>query len=150
MRKIRKRQRIKWKNVIAVFVLLICLIIFIVSSVNIFEWKDNSDNTKKQLDDISKIIQVEEVNDNTVIIEQEEEIDKANPYWDYIQMNLINVDFMELTLINNQTKGWIQVNGSNVNYPFVNASDKILTLSTCYNNDDKIVIHAKLIKKENR
>ena len=38
------------------------------------------------------------------MIEQEEEIDSVNPYWDYIKMNLINVDFMEFELINNQTK----------------------------------------------
>ena len=30
----------------------------------------------------------------------------------------------------------------------VNSSDNILALSTCYNNSDKMVVHAKLIKKE--
>ena len=29
-------------------------------------------------------------------------------------------------------------------------NDKILTLSTCYNDDDKIVVHAKMIKREIR
>ncbi len=29
----------------------------------------------------------------------------------------------------------------------INATDKILTLSTCYSNDEKMVVHAKLIKK---
>ena len=32
----------------------------------------------------------------------------------------------------------------------VNDYDQILTLSTCYNNSEKMVIHAKLIKKENK
>ena len=32
----------------------------------------------------------------------------------------------------------------------INYNDKILTLSTCYNNDIKIVLHAKLIKRESR
>ena len=32
----------------------------------------------------------------------------------------------------------------------VSAADKILTLSTCYDNDEKVVLHAKLIKKESR
>ena len=32
----------------------------------------------------------------------------------------------------------------------VEVSDRILTLSTCYNNDDKVVLHAKLIKREPR
>ena len=30
----------------------------------------------------------------------------------------------------------------------VNSNDNILTLSTCYNNNEKMVVHAKLIKKE--
>ena len=33
----------------------------------------------------------------------------------------------------------------------VNEDDKILTISTCYiNTDNKLVIHAKLIKKETK
>jgi sortase B len=38
-------------------------------------------------------------------------------------MNLINVDFNELKKINKDIKGWIQVNGTNINYPFVQSSD---------------------------
>ena len=30
------------------------------------------------------------------------------------------------------------------------STDNILTLSTCYNNSDKMVVHAKLIKKESK
>ena len=32
----------------------------------------------------------------------------------------------------------------------VASTDNILTLSTCYNNSDKMVVHAKLIKKESK
>ena len=32
----------------------------------------------------------------------------------------------------------------------VNINDKILTLSTCYNDDEKMVVHAKLIKYNNK
>ena len=32
----------------------------------------------------------------------------------------------------------------------VSPTDRILTLSTCYNNNDKVVLHAKLIKREIR
>lgn len=46
-----------------------------------------------------------------------------NPYWDYIKMNLINVDFAQLKAQNNDTAGWIQVNGTNINYPFVQTTD---------------------------
>jgi len=32
----------------------------------------------------------------------------------------------------------------------INTKDKIITLSTCYNKTQKIVVHAKLIKKETK
>jgi len=32
----------------------------------------------------------------------------------------------------------------------INENDRLLTLSTCYRNDEKLAIHAKLIKKESR
>ena len=32
----------------------------------------------------------------------------------------------------------------------VNKNDKILTLSTCYGNNEKLVVHAKLIKYSNK
>ena len=32
----------------------------------------------------------------------------------------------------------------------INSTDKIITLSTCYNKTDKVVMHAKLIKREAR
>ena len=43
------------------------------------------------------------------------------------------------------------INRSEYNFnTLVNENDKVLTLSTCYNDDDKVVLHAKLIKKETK
>ena len=38
-------------------------------------------------------------------------------------MDLIDVDISNLKQTNAQTKGWIKVNGTNINYPFVQAKD---------------------------
>ena len=38
-------------------------------------------------------------------------------------MNLIDVEFSDLYEVNNDIKGWIQVNGTNINYPFVQTTD---------------------------
>ena len=125
MKRIKRKNKIKWKNIVALFVIAICLVTLIISLVNIVGWKKDSDNTSKQLENINEVVTVTESEDNedVEITPQEEEIDEFNPYWDYIKMNLINVDFQELKLINNDTKGWIQVNGTNINYPFVQAGD---------------------------
>jgi len=38
-------------------------------------------------------------------------------------MNLIDVDFSKLKKVNSDVKGWIQVNGTNINYPFVQTTN---------------------------
>ena len=115
----------KKTKIILSITIIISLLLLIYSIVNIVIWKNDSNKTNKQIEDIQKEIKVTEVVDteNTEIIEQEEEIPEFNPYWDYIKMNMLNVDFSELKKINNNVKGWIQVNGTNINYPFVQAND---------------------------
>ena len=125
MRKRKQRRKLKWENIILFFIILVCFILFVISIINIINWKLDSNKIKKQVKDIHDVVKIEDVEDseNIEIIEQAEEIPQTNPYWDYIKMNLINVDFNELKTINSSTKGWIQVNGTNINYPFVQAKD---------------------------
>src|SRR5574344_1253255 len=120
----KKKLKIKWKNLLLFILFLLFIITSIFGLFKIGKWVLDNNNTNTQLEDIYNKVNIEEIpdNDNTEIIEQTEE-DKSNPYWDYIKMNLINVDFSELKNINNQTKGWIQVNGTNINYPFVQADN---------------------------
>ena len=63
---------------------------------------------------------------------------------DYIEINFKS-DTEYLNLLNTLKK--------RSNFTFdttLSEKDKILTLSTCYNNDDKVVMHAKLIKQNKR
>lgn len=121
----KKRRKLKWKNIIILIIILICLIFLIISIKDIIKWKIDSNKIDKQLNEIQEIVEIEEVDETeeVEIIKQDEEIPQANPYWDYIKMNLINVEFNELNKINSNTKGWIQVNGTNINYPFVQGKD---------------------------
>lgn len=106
-------------------IIVISLLLLIYSIANIIIWKKDSNKTNKQIEDVQEIIKAEEVIDteNTEVIEQEAEIPKENPYWDYIKMNMIDINFNELKNINNDVKGWIKVNGTNINYPFVQSSN---------------------------
>ena len=45
-----------------------------------------------------------------------------------------DVGFTELKNINPNTKGWIQVNGTNINYPFVQTNDNKFYLNHTYDN----------------
>ena len=116
--------RLKNKIILDTFILL-CFMILSYSIYNIVKWKLDSNNTNKQIEEVQETVKVEEVIDteNTEIIKPVEEIPKSNPYWDYIKMNMIDINFNELKNINNDVKGWIKVNGTNINYPFVQANN---------------------------
>lgn len=121
----KRKIKIKWENITILLIILICTAIFIISIVNILKWTIDNKKTDKQTEIITNIKVIEEVTDdeNTEIIEQPITIDKNAPYWNFIKMNLIDADFNELKQINKEVRGWIQVNGTNINYPYVQASD---------------------------
>ena len=131
----RKKYKLKWKNLIAVIIFLIASIFLIKSGVDLINYFIDTNKTNTEIKEIEDVVEIKEVEDtkNTEIIEQVEEIPKENPYWDYIKMNLISVDFDELLKINNETKGWIQVNGTNINYPFVQTTNNDYYLTHSYN-----------------
>lgn len=125
MRRVQNKKNFKRRRKITLIALIIFSILAVVSSLYIVQWfKDNKDS-EKTTQEIEKIAEVTEIEDNinTEIIEQEEEILKDDPYWDFIKLNLINVDFTDLKAQNSSTVGWIQVNGTNINYPFVQTED---------------------------
>ena len=95
----------------------------------------DKNNIEDQVNSIEKTVEVKEVEDTeqTEIIKQIEEPAKANPYWDYIKMNMIDVNFNELKSINKDVIGWIQVNGTNINYPIVQANDNKYYLTHAFN-----------------
>lgn len=128
------------KKIIVYIIITICLICFITSLINILNWNKDRKNTNNQIENINNKTEIQEIKDseNTEIIETEKEINKSNPYWDYIKMSLINVNFNELKNINSEIIGWIQLNGSNINYPFVQTKDNDFYLNhsidKSYNN----------------
>ena len=117
----RRRLKKKWKKLILIIITFILIICLGLSIYHVIQYKSEENKINNQLDVIDEKIDIEEIDDseNTEVIEQQEEPPKTNPYWDYVNMNLIDVDFQELKSINKHTKGWIQVNGTNINYPFV-------------------------------
>lgn len=131
-----KKRKIKW-NIIIAFLLLSCFIIFFIFSIlHNIEWKNDQKKIYKQLSDINNQIEITEKEDSETveIIEQESELAKENLYWDYIKMPLIDVDFSELEKKNPSTLGWIQVKGTNINYPFVKTTNNNYYLTHSFDN----------------
>lgn len=134
-----KRRKIKWKNIFIFLLFITSITCIIISITHVFIWKNDNDKTHeitKEIEEITEIEEVEETEEkieNIEVIEQKEEIPKSNPYWDYIKMNLINVNFNELKNKNSDTVGWIQVKGTNINYPFVQTDNNTYYLKHSFN-----------------
>ena len=132
--------KLKWKNIILILMFLILFITLNIFIYNIIKWKLDSNKTNEEINTIQENANIEEVKDNkgTEIIKQAKKIPKENPYWDYIKMNMIDVNFDNLKKINSDVVGWIKVNGTNINYPFVQSKDNKYYLthsfSKSYNN----------------
>lgn len=120
----KKIYKLNYKNLFLFIGINIFFIFIIISIIKLIYWYKDSINTNTQVDKIFSDIKIEEINndDDTIILDQKN-INENNPYWDYIKMNFINVNIEELKEKNNETKGWIQVNGTNINYPFVQTTD---------------------------
>lgn len=112
------------KKILFNLIIITLIISLIFSSYKIIKYKIDEHNLKNQINNINNKININEItNEEVEIINQTEKIPKSNPYWDYINMNLIDVNLNELKKINNDIKGWIKVNGTNINYPFVQGVD---------------------------
>lgn len=127
----------KVKKIISLILILslttLCLIGIVYSIINIINWKLDGDKVKKIVDNIEEKVKIEEVveenNENITTIEPEEKPQEDNPYWAYIKMSLINIDFFDLKEVNKEVVGWIQVNGTNINYPYVQTDNNTYYLT---------------------
>ena len=74
----------------------------------------------------------------------------ANDWFDFERFDKKDFEIDWLNYYPNDILDMIKNRSShnfNTNVTFI---DNILTLSTCYNNNEKMVVHAKLIKKESK
>lgn len=119
-----KKKKINKRNLISLILIILFSITLLFSLYKIIKWNIDNNNTKKIMSKIDNNI-TKEVNDSdkTEIINNNEELSKSDPYWDYIKMNMIDVEFDDLKKINKDVVGWIKVNGTNINYPFVQTSN---------------------------
>ena len=91
----KKKYKIKWKSLTFIIMILISISCLCISGYQILAWKQDNKNTEKIIEKIDEKAIIEET-DTGKIIEPEKVVDKDNPYWDFIKMNLINVNFKNL------------------------------------------------------
>lgn len=77
--------------------------------------------------------------------------EKENSIWQIFSIYRIATtsDYLKTSFSDNEFESFINLIKGRSSYNFetnVTNEDKVLTLSTCYNDNDKMVVHAKLIK----
>lgn len=123
MKKIKTSKQKNIKDRIIQLLTLAFIICFIFSIFKMINYYFETKRINKQEATIIKNTDIVETkdNENTIIIKQQAE--ETDLYWYYIKQNLITVNFKDLLDINNETVGWIQVPGTNINYPFVQTNN---------------------------
>lgn len=124
---IRVKNKIKPRKKPWIILLTVCLLILGLLSYKTILWHKDSYKTNQQ---IEKIIQ------STTI---KTKIDKSNiatgetTNKDDKRFKYLDVDFSDLLKQNDEVKGWIKVNNTNINYPFVQAKNNDFYLKHSFN-----------------
>ncbi len=131
-KKKRRKKKLRFRKWVIVVFLIFFLSIFAVSINQVYQWLKDNKEIENISDDVVKDTKVKEKEDtkNTENVNPPEDL--SNDYWDYIKMNLLEVDFNELLRKNPDTVGWIEVKGTNINYPIVQTTDNSYYLNHAF------------------
>ena len=124
--KIRQKNKRKVKNWVLNVLLVIFLIITGYGIYELVKWHNDNINISKLVEEIDKntIVIEKEDDENTEIVGEPTEEENVEPevlsdYWYYVKFPLIDVDINSLKQKNSDAVGWINVNNTNINYPYV-------------------------------
>ncbi len=102
-------------------------ITILITFIAILVWVKDTHSIDNQIQIINKMVEIKEI--PITSLEDEESSLEDSPYTKYPSLSMINVPLDSLKEINNETKGWIEVLGTNINYPFVQHSDNSFYLN---------------------
>ena len=122
--RVARRKKLRRKRYILIASFWVSVLVFSFSIFFLWNWFQDNQKIDKLTKETVKTVEKKEKKDNqkTEIINPPEE-NKKDDYWDYIKMNLLEVNFNELLNKNSDTVGWIEVKGTNINYPVVQTNN---------------------------
>lgn len=112
----KAKKKVLLSSMANLCVMIISLVVLISNSFSLFNWNRENKEIKK----ISAQV-VEEVEIKEEEVKKEDFV--IDDYFKYKDVSMMDVNFNDLLKQNSDTKGWIKVNNTNINYPFVQASD---------------------------
>ncbi|MEG0025963.1 MAG: class B sortase [Bacilli bacterium] len=125
----KKKQKFNTYTII----IIISIIVFIIGGFFLFKWYIDGAKSNNIQKNIKEKVEIKETSGGEAINPPARTEEIHNDYWDYMKMPLINVDFHKLLKINQDTVGWLQVSGTNINYPIVQSGDNDYYLHHAFN-----------------
>ena len=120
----KARKKVLAERIILSSIIISSVMLIIMLLVILINWYIENKLTNNLVTKVNKSVKIENVTTTTKVNEtKEEKKEKETLYSKYGNMDMMNVDFNELLKINSDTKGWIKVNGTKINYPFVHTND---------------------------
>lgn len=105
---------------ISKIIIVVCLVIAGYSGVKIVSMLTDSAKINKEVKTVTSVAKITKVIDTE---KPERNESREDLYWKFLNEDYMNVDLNKLSLINEDTVGWIKVSGTNINYPFVQTAD---------------------------
>lgn len=129
---LKRKKRI---FILLMFLLVIYIIYLLFSAIILLSWFIDSNQTQKITEELEENIIVEKPKDSAKVELINPPVTEESDYWYYIKQNLLEVNFSELIQKNPDTVGWVQLPGTNINYPVVQTTDNSFYLSHSYNKE---------------
>ncbi len=117
-KKMRKTRLRPW-----VFILLFLIfgIVLVLNLYFIFDWGKDNEKIKNIEEEIEELVEVKKVEEQGEAINPPD--DKNSDYWYYMKVPFYDVDFSQLLAKNPDTVAFINVKGTNINYPIVQTTN---------------------------
>lgn len=116
-----------YKKILLYIVIIINIVIISIMLLNIYKWYIDNKSTKNEINKINKLITPKNKIDNSKTNKE------VNQYSNSENILLKSVNFEKLKDINEDTVGWIKVNGTKINYPIVKTDNNNYYLNHSYN-----------------
>lgn len=122
--RVARRKKLRRKRYLLIGIFCLSVLAFSFSIFFLWNWFQDNQKIDKLAKETIKTVNKKEKKDNkkTELVNPPEENQKDD-YWDYIKMNLLEVNFNELLSKNPDAVGWIEVKGTNINYPIVQTTN---------------------------
>ena len=90
------------KKILELLFKLLLFSIFVFCFIKLLGWRSDNQKTKEVLNDIEQNVSVNEEEDNSKSIKEQDEttISERDPYWKFINKPFLKVDFSKLSLEN--------------------------------------------------